>query len=60
MALVVDEYGRLAGLLTMEDLLQSLFGDIVTVPPDTNDPSAAPKLTVSQESETSGKLGDSK
>lgn len=27
-AMVVDEYGRLAGLLTMEDLLQSLFGDL--------------------------------
>jgi len=56
MALVVDEYGRLAGLLTMEDLLQSLFGDIVTVPPDT-DASGTPKLTTT---ETSGKLGDSK
>lgn len=28
LALVVDEYGKLAGLVTMEDLLQSLFGDI--------------------------------
>jgi CBS domain containing-hemolysin-like protein len=54
MALVVDEYGRLAGLVTMEDLLQSLFGDIVTVPPESAeggpaDP-AAPK---------SGLVGDS-
>lgn len=28
MALVVDEYGRLAGVVTMEDLLDWLFGDI--------------------------------
>lgn len=28
MALVVDEYGKLAGLITMEDLLHSLFGDL--------------------------------
>lgn len=27
-AMVVDEYGRLAGLVTMEDLLHSLFGDL--------------------------------
>jgi putative hemolysin len=27
-AMVVDEYGRLAGLVTMEDLLQSLFGHL--------------------------------
>jgi putative hemolysin len=28
MGLVVDEYGRLAGLITMEDLLVELFGEI--------------------------------
>lgn len=28
MALVVDEYGKLAGLVTMEDLLHALFGNI--------------------------------
>ncbi len=32
-AMVVDEYGRLAGLLTMEDLLHSLFGDIADSQP---------------------------
>lgn len=28
MALVVNEYGKLAGLITMDDLLQQLFGDM--------------------------------
>jgi putative hemolysin len=28
MALVVNEYGKLAGLVTMDDLLQQLFGDV--------------------------------
>jgi putative hemolysin len=39
-AMVVDEYGRLAGLVTMEDLLRSLFGNIVE--PTGPHPVAAP------------------
>lgn len=32
MAMVVDEYGRLAGLVTMEDLLRPLFADLTRTP----------------------------
>ena len=32
MAMVVDEYGRLAGLVTMEDLLRPLFADLMRTP----------------------------
>lgn len=32
MALVVDEYGRLAGVATMEDLLKTLFGELTKTP----------------------------
>lgn len=32
MAMVVDEYGRLAGLVTMEDLLRPLFADLARTP----------------------------
>ena len=28
MAIVVDEYGRTAGLLTIEDVLEQIVGDI--------------------------------
>lgn len=41
-AMVVDEYGRLAGLLTMEDLLHSLFGDLAESLPSGPQPIMAP------------------
>jgi CBS domain containing-hemolysin-like protein len=49
LALVVDEYGRLAGLVTMEDLLQSLFGGVVSDPTDT-----APSTTTTADPGGSG------
>lgn len=45
MALVVDEYGRLAGVVTMEDLLDWLFGDIAEslLPPSQNSLAGSPR-----------------
>jgi len=40
MAIVVDEYGGAAGLLTLEDILEEIVGDI----PDPNEPRAAPPV----------------
>jgi putative hemolysin len=59
LALVVDEYGRLLGLVTMEDLLQELFGGIVDGPGETiSEPPpgaelAAPTLEPNDDGETS-------
>ena len=38
LALVVDEYGRLVGLVTMEDLLIALFGTIAPAPAGEGEP----------------------
>ena len=57
MALVVDEYGRLAGLITMEDLLQSLFGDIVSAPVAASDAVPTDLSATKQNESNSGKQG---
>lgn len=57
MALVVDEYGRLAGLITMEDLLQSLFGDIVSAPVAASEAVPTDLSTTKQNESNSGKQG---
>lgn len=44
MALVVDEYGRLAGLATMEDLLKTLFGELTKTPTLQPTPVSAPTV----------------
>lgn len=48
MALVVDEYGRLAGVVTMEDLLDWLFGDIAeaTLGPPVSSATGAPPPSI--------------
>lgn len=46
MALVVDEYGRLAGLVTMEDLLLALFQGLGSLEAASSEPAPAPPATV--------------
>ncbi|HYG57997.1 MAG TPA: hemolysin family protein [Symbiobacteriaceae bacterium] len=36
MAIVIDEYGGVAGLVTLEDLLQEIVGEVAEEPPDRN------------------------